>query len=65
MRDEINCEFCFNSGYNIIEANLGFYIVIKDGEVIRCYYGIRKAINYVLLMEKRMKYEQSSKKYKL
>ena len=53
----MNCEFDLNSGYNIVEANLGFYIVFKDGQIIRCFYGIRKAVNYVLLMEKRMKYE--------
>ena len=65
MRNKMNCEFYLNSGYNIVEANLGFYIVFKDGQIIRCFYGIRKAVNYVLLMEKRMKYEQSSKKCKL
>ena len=58
MRNKINCEFYLNSGYHIVDANLGFYVVFKDGQVIRCFYGIRKAINYVLIMEKRSNHEK-------
>ena len=53
MRNKVNCEFEFKPRYRVVEANLGFYLIFFGEDLERCIYGLRKAVNYARLKDKR------------